>query len=291
VYKISNHLVDTHFHIPNLRNLSGTPDIITEPFNNSRKFLQKYSNNFYKVNLKKVEIFLKDIAYIVILNGGKLVKIEELCDLSHNKIFLTKFINHVIPYCIYQKKEFALHASGFVKDDEGIIFMGLPESGKSSLACSFSHDHFLAEDSILVKRSQKKIYAFPSHPFMKLSKDICNMLSYPVKDEDLITGDKRNRFLVKNKNFYNKKVPLKKCYFLEWGDNFSIEKISLKKSVSYLLTSSFGAFPYNSCIESNAIQFDHIKDFVNLVPFFKIIRQKNRLFKDNNKILDHIKYG
>ena len=89
-----------------------------------------------EANLEKVTIFYKDLAYFEISKNGKEIRVKELFKKNSRALFISKFLNHVIPFSLYQSRKLMIHGSGVSKNGRGILFIGGSGSGKSSLSAS-----------------------------------------------------------------------------------------------------------------------------------------------------------
>ncbi|MBU78677.1 MAG: hypothetical protein CMD29_00960, partial [Flavobacteriales bacterium] len=118
MYLLHNFLIDTYFEIPFMDKTSfekkiNQPIISVVRDQNieiPENFLEKESH--IESDLKIVRIYYSKVAYIEVFNGGSNIVIKELFSKSNKFLFLSKFINHVIPFALYQKKKLLLHASG-----------------------------------------------------------------------------------------------------------------------------------------------------------------------------------
>ena len=61
-----------------------------------------------KANLKKISIFYKDLAYFEISKNGKEIRVKELFNKNSKTLFISKFLNHVVPFSLYQNNRSVL---------------------------------------------------------------------------------------------------------------------------------------------------------------------------------------
>lgn len=255
--------------------------------NRLHKF-KETKNSYYNTNLRNSEIYIQDIALFNISNNG--FSIDYILEkTSEMPSFFSKLLNHVIPYALYMQKRFVLHASGVTCNDFGVVFLGVSGAGKSSLAASLKEMSFMCEDSALIDNIDNELFLTPSFDLVKLSDEIYESLKFNYTKIANVKADKLNRNLYKVNNFLNKGVKLKRCYILEWGQSFKIEKIKNREIFGYLYSSVFGPHPLNSCKESEIFIYKKITEILNKIEFYKIYRNKNRLFSDNDSIINHIK--
>lgn len=248
---------------------------------------KKSSKNYYKTNLKKTEIYIKGIALFNI--GDRGFSIKYVFDKAPNMTsFFSKLLNHVIPYALYMQKRLILHASGVSYDNEGFVFLGRSGAGKSSLAASLKKMSFACEDSAMINNYNGELFLIPSFNLVKLSSEIHRTLGLNNEKVANVQVDKLNRNLYRVKNFLNHSTKLKRCYILEWGENFKIQKMDSKDVFRDIYSSIFGPHPINSCKESELFIFNKVAGLIKNIEFYKLYRNKKNLFSDNNSIIKHM---
>lgn len=293
MYLLHNFLIDTYFEISFMDRVFFEENINQPIISVSRDQNLEIPENFLKEqsciesNLNYVRIYYSNVAYIEIFNDGSNIVIKELFSKSNEFLFLSKFINHVIPFALYQKKKLMLHASGISKSEEGIIFMGSSGSGKSSLAASFQDYQIISEDSVCAEIENEECFVSNSFPFVKLTPEMANHLGYNKNERIALPGDKKNRSYYGISKFVEKRIKIKKCYILKWGDKFKIEPIKLKDFIASFLLSNYSSIPLNSCKESLEIQHSYAAKFLSSVSIYSLVRKKDNLFSDNDFLRKH----
>ena len=295
MYVLHNFLIDTYFEIPFLEKVffkkkSDQSSISVSRNQNIRipkNFLKKES--YIESDLNYVRIYFSKIAYIEIFNDGNIIIVKELFSKKNKFLFLSKFINHVIPFALYQKKKLMLHASGISQNKEGIIFIGNSGSGKSSLSASFKEYQIISEDSVCAEFKNDNCFVSSSFPFVKLTPKIANYLGYSENEKIALPGDKNNRSYYGVSKFIEKRIKIKKCYILKWGDKFKIEPIKPKDFIASFLLSNYSCMPLNSCKKSLKIQHNYASKFLSSVPTYLLVRNKKNLFADNDSLEKHFK--
>lgn len=192
-------------------------------------------------------------------------------------------------FCLYQNKFFVLHASAIKYKNEAILFIGMSGAGKSSLSASMCKKgiQFITEDVACIEKDKNNFFVRVGPPLVKLHKNIAKEFNHINDGIDLI-NDRYKRKLYKLETPVNKSIKIKKCYFLEWSNKFSINKIDSNKILANFLMCSYSAYPYNSCHESSHDLMKNISVFTNAQEIFLINRTKNDYFKANKKIFEHI---
>lgn len=248
---------------------------------------KKSRKNYYKTNLLKSEIYIEGIALFNIDERGFSIKyiFDRTPDMAS---FFSKLLNHVIPYALYMQKKFILHASGVSCNNDGFIFLGRSGAGKSSLAASLKGMSFACEDSAMIDNYNGELFLTPSFNLVKLTSEIHRSLGLNNEKVANVQADKLNRNLYKVENFLSHRIKVKKCYILEWGENFKIEKMDSKNIFRDIYSSIFGPHPINSCKESELFIYKKVAELLKNINFYKLYRNKNNLFSDNSSIIKHM---
>ena len=178
-----------------------------------------------KADLKKISIFYKDLAYFEISKKGKEIRVKELFNKGSRALFISKFLNHVIPFSLYQNKKLMIHGSGVSKNGRGVLFIGGSGSGKSSLSASLKDFEVIAEDSVMANFENKNCFVSTGFPLVKLTSEVAKILNYKKAERILLRGDRLSRSYYPIQNFSTEKVLVEKCYILEWGNKFTVNVI------------------------------------------------------------------
>ena len=222
-----------------------------------------------EANLKKISIFYKDLAYFEISKNGKKIRVKELFNEDFRALFISKFLNHVIPFSLYQNKKLMIHGSGVSKNGRGVLFIGGSGSGKSSLSASLKDFKVIAEDSVIANFENKNCYVSTGFPLVKLTKEVANILNFKKDESIQLPGDRLSRSYYPIQNFSTERVLIDKCYILEWGDKFDIKKIEPKKFLANFLFSTYSSIPVNSCKASSEILHRYASKFLSSVKTYK----------------------
>ena len=240
-----------------------------------------------EANLKKVSIFYKDLAYFEISKNGKEIRVKELFNKSYKTLFISKFLNHVIPFSLYQNKKLMIHGSGVSNNGRGVLFIGGSGSGKSSLSASLKDFKVITEDSVIANFKNTDCYVSSSFPLVKLTSEIAKALNYEKSKSIKLMGDRLSRSYYPIQNFSTGKVLINKCYILEWGENFDIKKIEPKEFLANFLFSTYSSVPVNSCKISSKIIHSYASKFLSSVKIYKLTRNKKNLFRNNKELVEH----
>ncbi len=286
-----NHF-NTYFEIPFLppATLYGEKDNSTFVYKDQDLEIPAFSNCksvSIEANLEKVSIFYKDLAYFEISKNGKEIRVKELFKKNSRALFISKFLNHVIPFSLYQNKKLMIHGSGVSKNGRGVLFIGGSGRGKSSLSASLKDFKFIAEDSVIANFENKNCYVSTGFPLVKLTKEVAQILNFKEAESIKLPGDRLSRSYYPIQNFSTERVLIDKCYILEWGNKFDIKKIEPKKFLANFLFSTYSSIPINSCKASSEILHKYASQFLSSVKTYKLTRNKKNLFNDNKELIEH----
>lgn len=230
--------------------------------------------NFITSTLKETYFVKKGLAVFKITDGNT-ISIKTLSQEYSLDRLSRPLINTAMGYLLYQRGEFALHASAVSVDDKAILFLGNSGSGKSSIAASIQDiSKFITEDIALIKSSdQKKPMAIHSYPLVKLDNNFVDNHKFNFKKQFKLADDYLNRNYYELETTANQK-DIKSCYILSWNDEVEISKPSIKTLLGFFLTSSFTCYPQNSCNQSIEILFKQIDLLMKSVNFYHFSRPK-----------------
>lgn len=282
----------TYFKIPFLPTIHnlGEKEGLTVVFKDQNLKIPDLRNSetvSIKADLKKISIFYKDLAYFEISKNGKEIRVKELFNKGSRALFISKFLNHVIPFSLYQNKKLMIHGSGVSKNGKGVLFIGGSGSGKSSLSASLKDYKLIAEDSVTASFENKNCCVSTGFPFVKLTSEVAKILNFKNAGRIPLPGDRLSRSYYPIQNFSTEKVVIDKCYILGWGNKFDIKKIEPKEFLANFLFSTYSAIPVNSCKDSSKIHHRYASQFLSSVKTYKLTRNKKNLFKNNKELIEH----
>ena len=231
-----------------------------------------------KINFYNARVYRRNIGFFNIKEGNLISFARENLKVSDEDISRS-IINSIFGYLLYQRENFVLHASAIKLKNNSFLFMGKSGSGKSSLAAELELNYdanFLCEDVALILRNNNSYSIKKAPPFVKLSDKMANHLKIDDKNKLMLSSDRLNRCLYKM-NTHDSFNELNACFFLEWGNDFSIQRLDENKILPAFLLNTFSAYPYNSCKKSTKDFHLFIQDFIKDVPIFNIIRNKDGL--------------
>jgi hypothetical protein len=251
-------------------------------------FLQYNHENIEDIiNIEEAYIHRNSIGIFKILKGRNIFYKKYKENIQDNQISRS-LLNIIFGYCLYQQKKFVLHASAVSINRKAILFMGVSGSGKSTLSMSLKrHANFLTEDVACMEYYENSFQLSPGPPIVKLddfSKKLLNINDNGHK----LNSDRLNRKLYPVKNYNNENVKVSGCYFINWGQNFKINKTENEELLKYFLLCTYSAYPYNNCAHSSKLFHYYFQKFVGMNKVFFLERNKDDELNNNKKIIDHI---
>lgn len=243
-----------------------------------------FSNNFDSINITKAVIYRTNIGHFEINHGREIKFYRENAFIKDDAI-AKSLINAVIGFCLYQRGYFVIHASSIEINNNSFLFFGRSGSGKSSLSgdlCINYGANFICEDVACIK-DQTNFSIEYAPAFIKLSDEISGLLKFDSKMKMELLSDRLRRSIFKM-NQYPNKNNLKACFFLEWGNSFSIKKMDDSEILPAFLLTAYTSFPFNSCQQSSILFHKNINKIYPRIPLYKLTRNKKDLFKDTGDI-------
>jgi len=139
---------------------------------------------------------------------------------------------------------------------------------KSSLIADLSMNHgadFICEDVACISDNINGMAIKNAPPLIKLSDEISHKLNLNQKNKINLIADRLNRsfYRVQENTNTNKLIA---CFFLEWGDSFSMEKLEDSRVLPAFLLNTYSCYPFNSCIESSKDFHNFTHEFIKKIP-------------------------
>lgn len=248
---------------------------------------KKYQDKINKINAC---IFRKGIGFFHIQAGKKISFNRQNTKVS-DETLTRSMINAVFGYLLYQRGYFVLHASALKFGLSSFAFLGRSGSGKSSLVADLSINHgadFICEDVACISNNIENIFIKNAPPLIKISDEISHKLNLNQENKIDLIADRLNRSFYRVQQNTDPNI-LNACFFLEWGDSFSIEKLQDSKVLPAFLLSTYSCYPFNSCAESSKDFHNFIHEFIKKIQIFKITRKKEDGFKNSIEVSNFLK--
>ena len=264
--------------------LKQTPFLTSPDVEIAEEGLLKRHND--TINKYDAYIFRNGIGFFHIQAGKKIIFNRQDSKVS-DETLTRSMINAVFGYLLYQRGYFVLHASALKFGISSFAFLGRSGSGKSSLIADLSMNHgadFICEDVACISDHIEDISIINAPPLIKLSDEMSYKLNLNQNNKLNLISDRLNRsfYKVEENTDANK---LNACFFLEWGDSFSIEKLEDSSVLPVFLLNTYSCHPFNSCVDSSRDFHNFVHEFIKKIPIFKITRNKEDGFKTSTDLI------
>lgn len=224
-------------------------------------------------------VTVNEIANYNILNGDTIiVDPKEGVDFSRVKAFLLGWCFGIL---FTQRNIIAIHGSGILVGDKGVIIAGESGAGKSTLAEAFKiKGNSFVTDDVAVIDVNDSLYPKikPAYSTKKLSKDVMDYFGYDIeKYKRNKKNDDRKRFIVPcDDKFINKEIPLNAVFILAVEDveDIKVSELKGKEKIDSLMKNGY-------FLKVEAIQGmrpEYFKQYLNLAQKVKVYR----LIRPNN---------
>ena len=232
-----------------------------------------YLNNQTMVNSSYGYYYKQNIGLFEFISGDE-IRVFTDC-LKFDSDFVRTLLNYPISCAFYQKNTFSLHASAVAFQGKVIMFPGSALTGKSTIAAYFLKNggQLVTEDTAVIKVFNNRAYVRSSYPFLKLSESANAELSFFSSRGIALHTDRNQRqgFLLNEKFFSGKLVPIDYCVFLEYGDQESVEPFKFSEAILKLLSSSLNVYPLTETGQRELFHWG-----ANLARCLKIFRFRRR---------------
>lgn len=217
-----------------------------------------------QVSDKVVYIFLEDYNICRISNGCEiLVNPNTGIDESILKALI---LCPALSILLHQRGNLVLHAGAVNINDSAVAFLGNNGAGKSTSMLAFNKKGYpiITDDSLCLKFENGKPIVSPSYSRLKIRPDVIthmygNSCSLPKTH---IYSEKYSYFT--EDNFSNNQLILKNLYYIEKGDELSINTLNPIDSLIRLVKSSYCYSIFNK--EELAENLMTCAKIVNLLP-------------------------
>ena len=204
-----------------------------------------YVDNQTMVDSKEGYYYKKNIGLFNFISGDQ---INVFVDCQKFKSdFVRTLLNYPISCAFFQNDTFSVHASVVAFQGKVIMFPGAALTGKSSIAAYFVKQggQLVTEDTAVVEILDNRAYVRSSYPFLKLSESVNIELSFSSSEGIALQTERNGRrgFLLDEKSFSGKLLPLDYCVFLEYSDRESVEPFRLSDATLKLVGSTLNIYP------------------------------------------------
>ncbi len=231
-----------------------------------------YLNNQFFLNPEYGFYYRKGIGFFEFLNGRVIkVHLEGDADIS----FFQTLLNFPFACIFAQSGLLPIHASAVRYKNKTILFPGMTQKGKSSLAAVLinSGGKLITEDIALFRTYDDEAKIIPSYPLIKLSEEVNKEIIFTTEQPlKLMKSDlKRDLFTIDQKDFFTTESKIDIVIYPEWSEVEELRPISSKKSVLRMISSNFFT------TEIPSLETDSIKNNLSIIKdarCFEFYRKK-----------------
>lgn len=230
--------------------------IIFDTFDSSL-FFDEYDYGFFKVRRSINGLFvIIDNRNICWINSGNQIVInpDHGVDEGYLRVLI---LGPILSFLLHQKGYLILHGSAININGGAIALLGDNGAGKSTTMFALQKRGYesITDDILTIKFDEKdEPWVFPSFPRLKLCPDIMDLMDEDI-DKFSKTFKESTKYSYPVKNFYEPKLPLKKIYLLEKGDNCSLTTLNKNEYLIKIIESSYcyGIFSTSDIIKNMKI--------------------------------------
>ena len=166
---------------------------------------------------------------------------------------LHKLLFIFIAMILAENKKFMMHGAGIEGKRGGYLFLGESGAGKTTVAGFADDREVLSDDATIVGNEYGHFSMYPS-PFGQI-----------------------NLFTLKNENHHEKRVLLKRVFFLKKNEESSLTLKDKRYAFAEIMTQHIHSFEFMGKDE-RCVAFHFFHDFCDYIPVYVLNFQKNNQF-------------
>lgn len=255
--------IGSEIALPELMDGNGPVDVIIRLGKVDPPHEAKAKGTFFQATSDDVHLCRSGLARMLVHKGKEIV-----VDLAPDaKPISVRFLilSAAMASILHQRGLLVLHASAVEIDDAGIIFLGSPGSGKSTIAAAMhSRGHrVLSDEVVAVQLTESDPQILSGIPLIRLVQESAIYLGQnPDHMQHLSPGEDKMAYPAK-RDFLAKGLPLKGIYVLEEDQLNQIEPLGPQEAFSEIVRNTYTA----GLIEANGATgaSDHLKGCASIV--------------------------
>lgn len=194
------------------------------------------------------------------------VALDNGADLDSLHLFLT---GNIFAFLLLQRGFMVLHASSACVDGHAAAFLGMPGSGKSSLAAAlYQIGHtILVDDVTAVDLNSKPASVIPAFPQIKLDVEAARSLGIDPQTLIGLAEDEEKRAFRFSERFLSSNQPLSKVYVLSDQGDQAFQRVSSQDAIVEIIRNSY---PTRFAQAGGANHFLQCIELVKYVPVYRL---------------------
>ncbi len=239
-YKAFGLNIHSEIYLPELATKKSDKPDLTIRYGNFDVYSGKsiVEGEYFRVTENSIYRFWDDIGKFKINNGNEIL-IDPATDVN-DKVFRSFILGTVMASLLYQRGLFVIHASAVNLNDEVIAFLGNKGQGKSTTAMTFYlHGYPIIADDYIAVKPNSVPFVYPGYPSLRLSYK-SRTYGYFSQEKLYFNDYEIDKIHVPVINRFSfDKIPLKKLYVLNRGENLKISEFKPQESLMKLVENTF----------------------------------------------------
>jgi len=181
------------------------------------------------------------VATFVIRDGNSIC--VDAAQEATDEVLALYLLAAVMALLLYQRRYLVLHASSVSINGAGILFLGVPGAGKSSLAAALiERGHALIADDLSVLSDSLSPLLLPGYPQVRVTGPVAGALGLPFERLHAVAFEDAKFAYRCPQALAKEPVPLRGVYLLTRGDSERVDPLPAKKALLGLLANAYVRF-------------------------------------------------
>jgi len=224
---------------------------------------------YWRINRQEAVLSFENVGTFHIINGQEIAVIPDSS--VDDQVIRQYIIGTMLAILLYQRGYLVLHASSVLVGDAAIAFLGIPGSGKSSIAAALNKLGYdvITDDVAVIDTRLNPPIIFSGHHQIRIGPKTVKVLGYDQADENqFIDAFEKYNLRISNQ-LPERPVPLFQLYTLTEGQETVIQRVPMQSAVIELVLHSI---PTRWNLPEDKQHFSQCVDLVKRVPLFALQR-------------------
>ncbi len=231
---------------------------------------------FFAVGPKEALFHYRNLALFTIRRGCE-IAVSPVVEGYDSDLLANTLIGTPMGIILLQRGFLVLHASAVEINGKIACFLGVSGSGKSTTVLSLIRTgHKLVSDDVVAIDASffPTREVLPGYPWMKVGNELISRFDL---QKDLLNGlgrseDKMRYNLLADNFAGDLQGDLTCAYILQWGEDFSIKRMTESEALLNLVKHEYGLVPKSQYPADTKERFNRASGFVKAIPFFSLQR-------------------